>query len=393
MKQALTEDHRAMLLAMYPDVVEMVKAKALKDGEMPTAEECLRMVKKLHPGAIPDFGEKVEASLNFSNKLELNAATRSKRREWSWTKLNVKRRDDVLSIFNGLRKYWPLTERQSFYRLLSSPAVSADHWHQHGAPDRPRVEVYDVLGTLLKWMRIEEILPWEAIIDETRVLTRKVGYASAQDYIHSELEYMLSNYSRCLASDQANHIEVWIEKQALLRLVEPVADKYCRRVLCCKGYNSISFQADFYHRMEDAKAAGLQPVVLYFGDWDPSGVNMGYSAMQTLGDELGLTGVDFYRCGINPEHFAGLEADPVPLKDSDSRAKKFIKQYGRTCYELDALHPEALKNLVEESIRRFTDIDKIMCNYEIEDGEQEFLGRLKSEVTDFVDSFMEGFLG
>ena len=133
---------------------------------------------------------KVEASLNFSNKLELNSATRSKRRAWSWTKLNVNRRDDVLSIFNGLRKYWPLTERQAFYRLLSSRAVGAAHWHQHGDPDRPRGDVYKALGDLLKWMRIEEILPWEAIIDETRILTQKVGYASAQDYIHSELAHM-----------------------------------------------------------------------------------------------------------------------------------------------------------------------------------------------------------
>ncbi|MBU4232761.1 MAG: hypothetical protein KKD99_12305 [Proteobacteria bacterium] len=335
----------------------------------------------------------VESCLNFSNKLELNAATRSKRRAWSWTALNVNRREDVLSIFNGLKKYWPLTERQAFYRLLSSRAVSQAHWHRFSDPARPRVDVYDALGKLLKWTRIDEFLPWEAIIDETRILTQKVGHASAQDFIYSELDHMLRGYSRCLASDQAKHIEVWIEKQALLRLVEPVADKYCRRVLCCKGYNSISFQSDFYHRMEDVKAAGLQPVVLYFGDWDPSGVDMLYTAMQTLGDELGLTGVDYYRCGINPEHFAGLEADPVPLKETDSRAKKFIRQHGRTCYELDALHPEELKNLVENHIRRFTDIDKVMCNYQTQGEERNFINNLKSKITDFVEDLLEGQLG
>ena len=57
---------------------------------------------------------KVESRLNFSTKLELNAATRSKRTAWSWTAQNVKRREDVLSVFNELREYWPLTERQAF---------------------------------------------------------------------------------------------------------------------------------------------------------------------------------------------------------------------------------------------------------------------------------------
>jgi hypothetical protein len=338
------------------------------------------MIKKLKL----EPSEKVESRPNFSNKLELNATTRSDRAPWSWTELNVNRREDVLSVFNELRDYWPLTERQAYYRLISSRAVNQAHWHQFGDPARPRVDVYKALGRLLKWMRIDEFLPWDAIIDETRILTKKVGYSSAQDFIYSELDYMLSGYSRCLASDQANHIEVWLEKQALLRLVEPVADKYCRRVLCCKGYNSISFQADFYHRMEDAKAAGLQPVVLYFGDWDPSGLNMVFSAMQTLEEELGLNGVNYYRCGINPEHFDGLEADPVPLKDTDSRAKPFIKQHGRTCYELDAFHPIELKSLVEWHIQRFTDLESVSCNYEKQESEAVFLGNLKSKVTDFV---------
>lgn len=56
----------------------------------------------------------VESCLNFSNKLELNANTRSLRAPWKWTPQNVNRREDVLSIFNGLKKYWPLTERQAF---------------------------------------------------------------------------------------------------------------------------------------------------------------------------------------------------------------------------------------------------------------------------------------
>jgi hypothetical protein len=326
----------------------------------------------------------VESCFNFSGKLELNAITKSDRKPWAWTDLNLRRRDDVLSVFDELKKYWPITERQAFYRLISSRAVNQDHWHQFGDPGRSRVDIYQTLGRLLKWMRIDEALPWEAIVDETRVLTPKVGHASAEDFIFSELDYLLSGYSRCLASDQQNHIEVWIEKQALLRVVEPVADKYCRRVLCCKGYNSISFQADFYHRMEDAKSRGLNPIVLYFGDWDPSGLNMIYSAMQTLEDELGLTGVDYYRCGINPEHFDNIEADPVPIKPTDSRAKKFIERYGPTCYELDAFHPVELQNLVGGHIRRFTDLDAVACNYQRQIGDVEFIENLKYKIHNFA---------
>ncbi|OPX19528.1 MAG: hypothetical protein BZ151_08795 [Desulfobacca sp. 4484_104] len=35
---------------------------------------------------------------------------------------------------------------------------------------------------LLKWMRIDDLLPWEAIIAETRLLTPKVGFECAKDF-------------------------------------------------------------------------------------------------------------------------------------------------------------------------------------------------------------------
>ncbi len=71
-----------------------------------------------------------------------------------------------------------------------------------------------------------------------------------------------------------------------------------------------------------------QPIVLYFGDWDPSGVNMIYAAMQTLTDELDLDMVRYIRAGINPEHFSEIQADPVPINADDTRAKRFVDQHG-----------------------------------------------------------------
>jgi len=330
-------------------------------------------------GSRPNFGD-----CDFSKPLELNDITKSTRKPWTWTPRNLKRRDDVLSVFNDLKQYWPLTERQAFYRLISSRAVNEDHWYQHGDPRLERVDIYKTLGRLLKWMRIHEDLPWEAIVDETRVLTPKVGYASVKEFVISEFDYLLDGYRKCLAHDQKYHIEVWIEKQALLRVVRPIAESYCRRVLCCKGYNSVSFQVDFFYRMEQAKSDGKKPIVLYFGDWDPSGYNMPYSAMQTLRDEFGLTGVEYHRCGINPEQFGNVKADPVPIKATDSRAKKFIDLHGDTCYELDAFHPVELQNLVEANIRRFTNLHAITCNSIEEEDELKFIEELKRKVLDFV---------
>lgn len=312
--------------------------------------------------------------------LTLDEKTRSDRSKWSWTERNLNRADDILDEVNQLRKWWPVTARQIYYRLISSNAIQQDHWNWAGT----RVDVYKALVRTLKWMRIDEKLSWGAITDEHRVTTPKIGYTDIREFIQSEMDNFLSGYSRCMAQRQENYIEIWIEKAALLHIVKPIADDFCRRVVVCKGYNSITFQTMFYERATEALSMGQQPVVLYFGDHDPSGINMINAAMQTLEDELGLYGIEYYRAGINPEHFDLIHAAPVPIKPGDTRSRKFIEQYGTDAYELDAFHPEQLQQLVSESIERFTDISAYNENVQKEGADLDVIKTLRAGFADYM---------
>jgi Fe-S-cluster formation regulator IscX/YfhJ len=319
-------------------------------------------------------------------ELLLNEVTRSYR-QWSWSERNKARAKDIESTMYELRKYWPMSVRQVFYRLISSNLIKQGHWFWKGK----QVDIYKALDRTLKWMRIDELLPWYAITDDHRTTTPKTGFTDPKDFIAQELGDFLEGYARCNAQKQENYIEVWIEKAALLHITKPIADSFCRRVVVFRGYNSVTFQTQFYERATEAISRGQRPVVLYFGDFDPSGVNMIYAAMQTLIDELDLYGAEYYRAGINPEHFHMIPADPVPLKPKDSRTRRFVKEYGKTAYELDAFHPEQLQGLVRESIKAFTDMTK----YEENEG-QEFLdgaiiSEIKDETLDFVQRKMSDF--
>ena len=317
-------------------------------------------------------------------ELLLSEQTRSER-SWAWTRRNLARAADIVSVMEELRRWWPMTARQVYYRLISSDLVKQDHWHWKGE----RVDAYKALVRTLKWMRIDDMISWTAITDEHRVTTPKVGFSNTNEFFDYELENFLNGYTRCTAQKQNNYIEVWIEKAALLHIVKPIVDNFCRRVVVCRGYNSVTFQTQFYERASDAILVGQLPVVLYFGDWDPSGENMIFAAMQTLEDELDLCGVRYVRAGINPEHFDIIPADPVPIKSSDSRSIKFTEQYGPVAYELDAFHPEQLQSLVEESIIQFTDMDEFTENSEKEEIDRDKINELKEEVTGYVESWVE----
>ncbi len=316
-------------------------------------------------------------------KIELDHKTI--RREWSWTETNRTRGSNIVDIVNKYQEHWPMTERAIFYRLISSDVINQIHWRKNGNPESERIkDLEGALSVLLKWLRIEGYIPWHSIVDEQRTLTDKQGFSTLDDFIESELDYFLNGYRKCLAKRQPYHIEVWLEKATLRHIVEPITNRYCRRLMCCKGYNSVTFQEGFLRRAQEAMGIGMTPIVLYFGDWDPSGCDMLYAAAQTLTEEMGLFGMDFYRCGINPCHFSSIPADPVPIKSADSRARKFIEKYGPTAYELDAFEPEALQMLVDESIRTFTDLDAVQVDLEDEKKESARIRILKNDVVNYI---------
>jgi hypothetical protein len=104
-------------------------------------------------------------------ELELNETTRCDRK-WAWTGRNLARADDIRAAMDELQRWWPMTARQVYYRLISSHVVKQAHWHWAGK----QVDVYDALYRTLKWMRIDDKLPWSAITDEHRVTTPKLGF-------------------------------------------------------------------------------------------------------------------------------------------------------------------------------------------------------------------------
>ncbi len=143
-----------------------------------------------------------------------------------------------------------------------------------------------MLSKLIKWMRIDEKLSWNALEDRSRTITNKRGFTDLAHFVNQETFNFLYGYTRCLIQNQDKHIEIWTEKDALLRIFTDVVYPYCIRAVVCRGYSSVTFIADFYTRAEKAIMQRKQPVVLYFGDLDPSGVQMLEATIETLEDMI-----------------------------------------------------------------------------------------------------------
>jgi hypothetical protein len=307
------------------------------------------------------------------------------RRKWVWNDQNTERAKIVLEVANELRNWWPLTLRQLFYRVLAKGCFLNPAWQKNGGKS-PLKNPYGALSTLLKWMRIDEKLPWNALEDRSRSISDKRGFSDLSEFINQEMSWFLEDYQRCLIQGQENHIELWTEKDALAKIFQDVAYPYCLRTVVCRGYSSITFIADFYRRASNALNQGQTPIVLYFGDLDPSGVDMLEATKETLEAELGLEGVVFKRIALNPDQVKkyNLPQDPTAAKTSDKRFNKYVEKYGRKAVELDALHPDQLSKIAEDAIESVVDMEFFGEQKQMEKIERKSVALLKNDVEDYI---------
>ena len=294
----------------------------------------------------------------------------SERRGITWTDKRKQQADEIMAVVNSLSDYWPLTLRQIYYRLVAAGIIPNTR------------SKYNDLSKVIKQMRLDSMLPWAVLEDRVRRVSIKRGYEDSDQFIKRDLEDFLTGYTRCLVQGQETYVEVWCEKDALARIFEDVAYPYCVRVVTCRGYQSMTFLKAYADRACAAIEKGQKPVVLYFGDLDPSGVQMFEAAQQTLEDELEVPGVDFIRVGLNLEHVAShkLPNNPDALKWSDVRAKGYVKRFGEIAVELDALHPAILEALAKGAIENQFDMDLFDEQRNLERQDRDRLAAIKARV-------------
>lgn len=233
-----------------------------------------------------------------------------------------------------------LTLRQLFYRFV------ARGW----LPNRQRS--YKNLGNAINAGRMTGLISWRAIEDRTRSVRSNQHWDSPVEI----LEASRNSYQIDLWENQPYRPMVWIEKDALLDLISRPCQRLDVPYASCRGYTSQSMMWRAAMAMEDQEVDGFVPHLIYLGDHDPSGLDM----PRDIEDRLRVFGVvnhDVERIALTMQQIRDLNPPPNPAKLSDSRASEYVAKYGRDSWELDALDPSYLIEIVEEAILRLRDED------------------------------------
>lgn len=226
-----------------------------------------------------------------------------------------------------------LTLRQLYYQFVARDFLPNNQ------------KSYNNLGSLISDARLAGQIDWEAIEDRTRYVRSNPHWDNAAEMIKScELQFAFDKWK-----DQDYAPEVWIEKEALIGVIEDVCRNLDVPFFACRGYSSQSEQWRAGKRFGLAKEEGRTPIVLHLGDHDPSGIDMTRDNQERLSLLAGCD-VEVKRLALNMDQIEKYNPPPNPTKLTDSRSRNYINNYGANSWELDALEPKVIADLIEKEI-------------------------------------------
>lgn len=223
---------------------------------------------------------------------------------------------------------------------------------------------YKMLASLMDDARKAGHVDWDAIEDRTRYLRRIASYANPPRFLDRQAR---SYYAEDLWRDQDYYAEVWVEKDALLGVVERPCNENRVPYLACRGYPSSSELYLAGKRFERKMDAGKRCVLFYLGDHDPSGIDMTRNANELVGLFARSNGVEIRRLALNMDQVEEYAPPPNPAKETDSRFWEYQGKYGDESWELDALDPAVLDQAIRDGIASVIDQERFDANHAAEE--------------------------
>lgn len=256
---------------------------------------------------------------------------------------------------------YDLTLRQLYYQFVSKDWI----------PNKQRE--YDRLGRIVSDGRRAGLIDWHAIVDRTRSLKGINHFDSPSEIIN----VMSDAYHRDKWATQPHRVEVWIEKDALAGVFRRVCNQLDIPYFACRGYPSDSETWAAAQRLLGYVEQGQRPVILHFGDHDPSGIDMTRDIMEKM-KLFGAFGVEVRRLALTMDQVNQYSPPPNPAKANDPRFQSYLTEYGDESWELDALEPTVLSSIVSAEVADLVDHDAWDDIVDDEKSERELLGAVST---------------
>ena len=274
-----------------------------------------------------------------------------------------------------------LSLRQVYYQFVARDLFPEDRrwawinnkWVRDPNGTKNATPNYKWLGEFVSTARLAGLLDWDMLEDRGRDAVIPSAWTSPAEIVRAAAQqFRVDRWA-----GQTNYCEVMVEKDALSGILGPVCRELHVRFTANKGYSSSSAMYEaggrIYNAMTDSEKGINQVHIFYLGDHDPSGIDMTRDITDRLflfsklkdriedagdGDGYGLDDfIHIHRLALNMDQVKLWSPPENPAKETDSRFEAYREEFGKSSWELDAVEPKTLAELVREGIEDLIDWD------------------------------------
>lgn len=211
---------------------------------------------------------------------------------------------------------------------------------------------YKWLGEIVNDGRLAGLIDWNAIEDMTRNLMGNNHWNSPAGIVEAcAHQYRVDRWD-----NQDFRPEVWVEKDAVVNAVKRICSQLDVPYFSCRGYVSQSEMWAAGRRLQQHIENGQKPVIIHLGDHDPSGIQMSEDIANRL-SMFSENRIRVNRVALNMDQVKKYNPPPNPAKLTDSRSNAYVEEFGDESWELDALSPEIMEELVRDAVLEVRDED------------------------------------
>jgi len=274
--------------------------------------------------------------------------------------------NQIISSYQA--KGFDLTLRQLYYQFVARDLLANTDKN------------YKRLGNIVSDGRLAGLISWDAILDRTRLLYGTNHWDDPAQMVREKAD----SYAIDKWDPQKHRVEAWVEKDALRQVVGQAANSLDIDYFSCRGYVSQSAMWRAAMRLVRYERNGQYPIVLHLGDHDPSGIDM----TRDIRDRLRLFGcrkTEVKRIALTMDQIRDQNPPPNPAKVTDSRYESYVFEYGEESWELDALDPQFIVDLITDHTLGYRDSKRWKEMVDREEKHKEALERACDEMETWLE--------
>lgn len=262
-----------------------------------------------------------------------------------------------------------ITIRHLFYRLEGLGIIEKTE------------NAYDNLVEHLSNWRKKQEIPFDAFIDGTRWHHGATTHSTAIE----ALEDSVRSFRKNLWDSQPHYVELWAEKDAILSIIQPIANSWGIPVFPCRGFASLTSLFEAARTFKAMEKRHKMSFILYLGDFDPSGLAID-AAIKEAWANFDMKPPRFERLAVLSQHIEQYALPTRPVKKTDGRAKNWVGG----CVEIDTFTPAQIRELVDNRISQLVDPWQWEQTKMIERAEREALAEILNQSHDIIAEAVRG---